>query len=354
MCLILIALATTIGPPTEIQIDEIKISGYALTRLQDPVSACQVVALSANGQQVVGTGTPTPSGGHCGFAWSKETGVKPLPLPDAFKGLTAHGGATSISDDGLVFAGSGLWIDAKSKIVSLFEKSAVPPNNVISAPLTDAFFGQLNRDGTIATVQVRGAQGTKLFLWRASTRKVEPILGRNGQRLLGHIFDMSAQGDVFAGCTFRGTDPVGFVLDKGKYLQVPPLAKFPYSKVECLTDDGKTAFGNYQVKDNRSLGFRWKVGSKKPQTLPKGFVVQSISGKGEIVAGWAQDDPSLLVGEKMLSLKSILKDKLPNSEIGRCSIVSVKKVGASVYLLLDIEDDKKDYRITLPASTLSL
>lgn len=354
MCLSLLALATSFGFLDGIQVDEIKLSGNALTRSQDPVSECHVTALSADGQQVVGYGTPKVNGGHSGFAWSKQTGVRHLPLPADLAKITAHGSASSISDDGHVFGGSGLWIDKASKIASVFKQSVVSITDLAPLPLTDGSVGPINSDGTVVVIEVDGAAGRKLFVWRASSRQMMPLLGRNGQRLVGGVLDISAKGDVFVGCSFRGTDPLGFIQAKGKYFQVPSLPKYPFSKVECLTDDGKVAFGNFQDEDYRSLGFRWSVGSTKPLPLPGKFVVQSISGKGEILAGWAQDEPALLVGETVFPLKSILREKLPSDEIDKSRIVSVKKVGQKVFLLLDSEHETTDYRITLSASALGL
>lgn len=354
MCLSLLALVTGFGSVKDIQIDEIKLSGNAITRLQDPVSECHVVALSSDGQQVVGYGTPAANGGHGGFAWNKKTGVRPLPLPADLAKLTSHGSASSISDNGLVFGGSGLWISKSSKIASLFKKDVVPVAALAPFPLTDASTGPINADGTVIVLEVAGSAGKKLFTWRADSRRVSPLVGRDGKRLLGAVLDISAKGEVMVGCTFKGTDPLGFVLANGKYRQVPGTPKYPFSKVECLTDDGKIAFGNFQDRDNRSSGFRWSVGSTKPLPLPKQFVVQSISGRGEFVAGWIQDEPALLVGEKVFHLKDVLRDKLPSETIDNSTIVSVKKVGGSVFLLLDAEHETTDYRITLSASMFGL
>lgn len=354
MCLSLLALVTSFGFVEDIQIDEIKLSGNALTRLQDPVSECHVVALSSDGQQVVGYGTPAANGGHGGFAWSKKTGARRLPLPAELAKLTSHGSASSISDNGLVFGGSGLWIRKSSQISSLFKKDVVPVTALAPVPLTDASIGPINADGTVIVVEVAGPAGNKLFTWRADNRKVSPLIGRDGKRLVGAVLDVSAKGDVMVGCTFRGTDPLGFVIANSNYRQVPGTPKYPFSKVECLTDDGKVSFGNFQDRDNRSLGFRWSVGSTKPLPLPKQFVVQSISGRGEIVAGWAHDEPALLIGEKVFLLKDILGGKLPSETITNSTTVSVKKVGGSVFLLLDTEHETTDYRITLPASTFGL
>lgn len=353
MCLSLLALATSFGLLETVQVDEIKLNGNAITRLQDPVSECHVVGLSADGQKVVGYGTPVTNSGHSGFTWSKGKGVRELPLPAELRELASHGGAYSISDDGLVCGGTGLWIEKSSKIASLFTKTAVPINALAPLPLTDGQVGQLNRDGTVMVVEVAGAKGTKLFLWRASNRKLTPLLARDGQRLLGGVLDMSARGDVLVGCTFRETDPIGFIHVNGKYHQVPALAKYSQSKVECITDDGKVAFGTYSKGNNESFGFRWTVGTK-PLPLPKQFLVQSISGKGEILGGWANDEPALLVGERVFLLDKILAGKLSSQVIQKSRIVAVKKIGKSVFLLIDTEDDTTDYRVALPASTLGL
>ncbi len=346
-----IALTTmAFSQAATIDIDPIRLAGSALDRTGSPSTSCAVVVMSADGQVVVGYGTPVSGSRTTGFTWTKKDGVKPLSWPKEVAEAFSFCMATSISDDGRVVAGMALWMASDSAIHPIFKRAEAPTTVLGKFPLSDGKIGPINSDGRMMVVEVESAIGSKLFWWRSGSG-LSPILGKGKQRLTGTISDLTPDGKVAVGATFKEPDWHGFVVTTNSYREIPKLSGFKSAIATHVTADGRTVFGYFDDIDT-GRGFRWNLSESKPNQLPSGFALGAVTNNGEVVAGTYKNQPALLFAGRVIGLRQLFSQRLPQESFERWRPVAARKTKTDLFILVDTGSETTDYRIRIPLTIL--